>query len=104
MHGRGMTDQESAGRLLLPWHRAVRCELSRRWRDQGWPSALLLEGVRGSGKLALARSIAMDALCAEPREQAGGVRQACGDCRQCLLMKADSHPDFTVLAPADSRV
>ncbi|WP_416398204.1 hypothetical protein [Allohahella sp. A8] len=99
-----MSENDSAARLLLPWHKAVRSELSRRWRDQGWPAALLLEAVRGSGKLALARHLAMDALCAEPISQPNGALQACGACRQCLLMNADSHPDFIVIAPADSRV
>ena len=99
-----MSDHDIAARLLLPWHADIRSELSRRWRDQGWPSALLVEGVRGSGKLALARHLAMDALCAEPVVQPNGALQACSDCRQCRLMNADSHPDFVVLAPADSRV
>lgn len=56
------------------------------------PHALLLHGRPGLGKHAFAMQLAQTLLCAQPQ---AGV--ACGKCRGCQLLAADTHPDLSVI-------
>lgn len=70
------------------------------WQQRAWgqlavaldagrlPHALLLGGPAGLGKRALAQALAHRLLCAAVRDG-----QACGQCRQCQLLAAGTHPD-----------
>lgn len=70
--------------------------------DQGrLPHATLIHGERGVGKRQLAESIAALLVC---DQRTGGSREACGQCRQCLLVAGESHPDIRVYQPEKSRM
>lgn len=78
---------------MHPWNQAIFESLRR--RSERLPHALLLHGVRGTGKLALAERIAQFLLC-EARDP---TRKPCGACEGCRWLAAGSHPDFRRLEP-----
>lgn len=60
--------------------------------------AYLLSGVSGLGKTHFAREFARFLLCEkEPNHRTS----YCGACRGCLLMQAESHPDFMLIQPEE---
>lgn len=59
------------------------------------PQALLITGNKGLGKQRLANQFAFSLLCAEPQDD--GL--SCGHCDSCLLLDAETHPDFIQLKP-----
>lgn len=71
------------------------------WQDADWQRitgpgsarhhALVLGGIGGIGKREFALELARRLLCARPS------RRACGECRNCQLFDAGTHPDFHVL-------
>src|SRR5438067_9031975 len=73
---------------LPPWHDATLAEIVAQWGDM--PHALLLHGLRGIGKHALALHVAQALLCETPA--AGGL--ACGVCPGCRYVVAGQHPDL----------
>jgi len=78
---------------MHPWNQprldAVKRSLER------LPHALLVHGVRGVGKLALAERISQLLLC----EAAEPARRPCGQCDGCRWYLAGNHPDFRRLEP-----
>ncbi len=58
--------------------------------------AWLLHGQEGIGKRATAQAMARAYLCKENRV-AGVSRPACGECHDCRMTAAGSHPDFMLL-------
>ena len=82
---------------LLPWlqpHWQHLCD----YNDQNRvPQALLISGNKGLGKLQLATHYTAALLCTN-RQQHG---VACNHCNSCLLLKAQSHPDFIQLQPEE---
>ncbi|WP_296630580.1 DNA polymerase III subunit delta' [Rhodoluna sp.] len=64
-------------------------EVAVRHRDQGVHHAWLVTGPPGSGRSNLAHAFAAALLC-----PTGG----CGECKSCILAKAGSHPDISVLS------
>ncbi len=63
------------------------------------PHALLLSGMQGLGKTAFAQAFSQRVLCHHPAAQG----MACGNCKSCQLLRAQTHPDYYWLAPvADS--
>ena len=78
----------------LPWQQAS-------WRQvvaerERLPHALLLHGMRGTGKRRFMRALAQLLLC----ERGGIDGLACGSCAGCQLFAADNHPDLRWLVPA----
>lgn len=59
------------------------------------PHALLITGKKGFGKQHLASQFAFSLLCAKPQESGLG----CGCCNSCLLLNAETHPDFIQIRP-----
>ena len=76
---------------LFPWQaEAARDALGRRGT---WPHGLLLTGMRGNGKRALAMHFARALLCERPQPDGS----ACGACPSCGYASAGQHPDLRVL-------
>lgn len=90
-----MSATESAG---LPWHDQPWTRVLDWSRLDRLPHALLLSGVRGSGKRHFAEHLATWLLCSQPGDL------PCGECKHCRLRAAGAHPDIQVCSPADSKV
>jgi len=82
---------------LLPWQQHHWEHLRSYIAQNRIPQALLITGNKGLGKQQLARQFAVALLCASP--QANGM--ACGHCSSCLLVNAETHPDFIRIQPEE---
>ena len=80
---------------LLPWQQHQWEHLQSYITQQRIPQALLITGNKGLGKQQLAKQFAVALLCATP--QVNGI--ACGFCSSCLLVNAQTHPDFIQIHP-----
>lgn len=78
---------------LLPWQEALWQQLAGRRQHA---HAYLLHGPQGIGKRQLAERLVALLLCQQPRD-----RQACGQCKACLLLAAGTHPDHYLLEPEE---
>jgi DNA polymerase III subunit delta' len=81
----------------LPWHRTQWQQLYRNHQEGRLPHALLLVGQTGLGKALFAANFAKTLLCKQPVNQI-----ACGRCRDCVLVAADTHPDLCLLVTEKS--
>jgi DNA polymerase III, delta'' subunit len=79
-----------------PWFTPVWEGFARQVEQDRLPHALLLVGQDGVGTLDLARAMAQFLLCVAPRPG-----RSCGQCRSCLLLQADSHPDLHWVVPEE---
>lgn len=82
--------------LPLPWQKEVWDRFNRAVEVDRLPHALLLHGSSGVGKRRLAITFAQRMLCAAKANQ-----YACGTCKSCKLLLAGSHPDLSILEPAE---
>lgn len=80
---------------LLPWQHQNWNRLYGYVLQRRIPQALLITGNKGMGKQQLANQFAYSLLCTNP--QVNGL--ACGHCDRCLLLKAETHPDFILIKP-----
>ncbi len=83
--------------MTLPWQQQQWEHLSSYIAQKRIPQALLITGNKGLGKQQLAQQFAVALFCATP--QANGM--ACGRCSSCLLVNADTHPDFIQVQPEE---
>lgn len=60
------------------------------------PHAILLQGAKGLGKLEFSRNLSSYVLCANRSDG-----KVCGICHTCKLLRADTHPDYKEVLPAD---
>lgn len=74
-----------------PWQQRLWQQFSTRSQ---YAHAYLFHGPLGIGKQALAEGLAALLLCLQPKEG-----YACGQCRSCLLLQAETHPDYFRLQP-----
>jgi DNA polymerase-3 subunit delta' len=84
---------------LLPWQQKNWDRLCNYGVHNRVPQALLITGNKGLGKQHLANQYAYSLLCAKP--QANGF--ACGHCHSCLLVNAETHPDFMQIQPDEAK-
>ncbi len=80
--------------IPYPWQQAVWQRIQQQISQDKTPHALLLAGQQGIGKWHFAHSLANYLLCVSPRADL-----ACGQCRSCQLIAADTHPDKKVFMP-----
>lgn len=82
---------------LFPWQQKNWRHLCNYQLQNRIPQALLITGNKGLGKQQLADQFAFSLLCTTL--SLPGL--ACGHCPSCLLNKAETHPDFIRLQPAE---
>ncbi len=82
--------------------------LSQQFEQSTLPHAILIQGVEGSGKRALANWLVELLLCQQPvlktTTEANtdvAIKQACGQCKTCLLANSSSYPDHMLLENKD---
>jgi len=80
---------------VYPWNQGLFVSLLQRFQQQQLAHAILISGRRGLGKRGLALRLAASLLCLD----ADGDGAACGACKSCQLIDAESHPDFMLIAP-----
>ena len=78
---------------MHPWNEPVFRSIAARTAQL--PHALLIHGMRGIGKLALAERVGQLLLCESDDE----ARRPCGACDGCRWFLAGSHPDFRRVEP-----
>ena len=82
---------------LLPWQQQNWEHLCSYIAQKRIPQALLITGNKGLGKQQLANQFAYSLLC--EKTQANGL--CCGHCGSCLLLNAQTHPDFIQINPEE---
>jgi len=84
---------------MLPISREKQVQLSRQYQQKTLPHAIIIQGVEGAGKDALAKWLIDLLLCQHPILSAKdssaetAINHACGQCKSCLLRKGDTYPD-----------
>ncbi len=86
---KGLLAQPPYAWLAAAWHGAIAQVQSRRV-----PHAWLITGPAGIGCTEFALALSQYLLCIAPQEQS-----ACGNCKSCLLLKAEAHPDLQIVLP-----
>lgn len=84
---------------VLPWQHAHWAHLHSYIVQQRIPQALLITGGKGVGKQQLAEQFAAALLCEQPHADS----HACGQCHSCLLLTAQTHPDFMRVQPEEGK-
>lgn len=96
-------DDRAAGAAVslryLPWHAAARARIAGALAGGRLPHALLLHGPDGVGKERFATVVATGILCRRP----GPEVLPCGECAECTLSRAGSHPDLHWLRRPEDR-
>lgn len=82
---------------MLPWHQTIWQNLTSSKHKQRLSHGLLFHGSTGLGKSILATQFAHWLLCEHPLAE-----KACGTCKSCLLIAADSHPDILNITPEET--
>jgi DNA polymerase-3 subunit delta' len=82
---------------LYPWLETCRRSLFDQFVQGRLPHALLITGMPGLGKQALAGHLVNMLLCGQ-RSPDG---QPCGQCPACTQLQAGTHPDFTLVQPEE---
>jgi DNA polymerase-3 subunit delta' len=75
---------------IFPWQTSIWEFLLERYQKDRLPHAFLFTGTKGIGKSHFARTFAELLLC-----QRKDLKEACGHCRSCELLKTSLHPDLT---------
>ena len=86
--------------MYIPWHSELATSIAAQHEQGILPHAIMLSGGKGLGAAHLVEELAMLVLCSD-RSARPSPYQACGNCRECQLMKAGSHNDFFRLAPEE---
>jgi DNA polymerase-3 subunit delta' len=90
---RAATEPEASASVpltLLPWHEGARSRLETAVAGERLPHALLLHGPEGVGKERFAAVLAGALFCS----RRGATLIPCGECADCALSRAASHPDL----------
>jgi len=82
---------------MFPWHQTVWQSLTSSKNNQRLAHGLLFNGAKGLGKSILATQFAHWLLCENPLAE-----KACGSCKSCQLIDANSHPDIISIRPEES--
>lgn len=83
----------------LPWHGPAREKFAAAVTAARVPHALLLHGPDGVGKERFASALAASLFCRRP----GPGLEPCGECAECALSRAGTHPDLRWLRRPEDR-
>ena len=81
---------------MYPWQTTVWNNLTTSRHDKRLAHGLLFHGPNGIGKTQFAYEFAHWLICEQPLAD-----KACGECKSCQLIKAESHPDLLMLKPEE---
>jgi len=81
---------------IYPWQADQWANITKQYNNQSLPHAFLFTGMRGIGKLHFAKCLVEFLLCERKQDS-----QACGECKQCKLLKAETHTDFRIMEPEE---
>lgn len=81
---------------MFPWQTSNWQKLTSSQQNKRLAHGLLFHGVKGCGKKNFAIEFAHWLICEQPL-----VDKACGECKSCNLIKAESHPDLLYLMPEE---
>lgn len=84
---------------LLPWQAPLWRHMAQAIEQERLGHALLLSGLRGTGKRAFARVLAAALWCESP----GPDRLPCGRCNYCRQVTSEAHPSFSILRPEEDK-
>ncbi|NJD31947.1 MAG: DNA polymerase III subunit delta' [Gammaproteobacteria bacterium] len=76
--------------VMLPWHDPARARMEAAVAGSRLPHAILVHGPAGVGKERFAAALAAALFCTGR----GSSLEACGECADCALSRAGSHPDL----------
>jgi DNA polymerase-3 subunit delta' len=82
--------------MIYPWQQSQWQQINQLVKAGSLPHALLLLGNQGLGKTDFANSLAHSLLCQHPSDNL----EACGQCKSCNLLAAETHPDLYHIQPA----
>ena len=87
---------------MLPICREKQIQLSRQYELKTLAHAILIQGIEGCGKDALAQWLIELLICQQPivtniTPGTDTILHACKHCKACLLRKSDSYPDHLLL-------
>ncbi len=81
---------------MLPWQASNWQKLTESHQNKRLAHGLLLHGAAGIGKNAFAIEFAHWLLCEQPLAD-----KACGECKSCKLIQAESNPDLLTIYPEE---
>jgi DNA polymerase-3 subunit delta' len=81
--------------MIYSWQQTQWQKISQLLKTGRLPHAMLLHGNQGLAKADFAVTLANAVLCQQPAADS----QACGVCKACQLLAANTHPDLTFLKP-----
>lgn len=87
---------------MLPICREKQRQLSQQYQQGTLAHAILIQGIEGCGKDALAQWLIELLICQKPllisnTSEPDTISRACGQCKACLLRKSGSYPDHLLL-------
>lgn len=84
---------------VLPWQSFQWDQIVKQTNSNTLAHAYLLNGNEGVGKRAFVRELSAYLLCGNAFKNSVSDSQACGQCKQCRLVKSESHPDYKFISP-----
>lgn len=89
-----IVSETTSEHIPYPWQQISWQRIQQQIAANKTPHALLISGQQGIGKWHFAQSLADYFLCLSPRSDL-----ACGQCRSCQLVRANTHPDRKMFVP-----
>lgn len=88
---------------MLPVCQKKQVQLSRQFQQNSLAHAVIIQGIAGTGKEALACWLVDLLICQTPVQlnnsaEGNVIYQACGHCKTCLLRKSGTYPDHITFA------
>ena len=81
---------------IYPWQTSQWASITKQYTDNSLPHAFLFSGLKGVGKLHFAKCLVAFLLCENNQNS-----QACGQCKQCKLLEAQTHSDYRLTEPEE---